>query len=137
LALLAEVCGRIRQPGEGLSAVTEALAVGAHTGQRHWDAELHRLKGTLMLQAELASAVPSPAVARDAESSFLEAIEIARRQRAKSLELRAATSFSRLRADQGKRAEAGALLSDIYGGVAEGLDTAGLRGGGVMLVEIL
>ena len=136
LALLAEVCEKIRQPGEGLSAVTEALAVGAHTGQRHWDAELHRLKGTLMLQAELASAVPGTAVARDAESSFLEAIEIARRQRAKSFELRAATSLSRLRADQGKRAEARALLSDIYGWFTEGFDTADLREAKLLLEEL-
>jgi len=136
LALLAEVCGKIRQPGEGLSAVTEALAAGAHTGQRHWDAELHRLKGTLMLQAGLASAVPSPAVARDAESSFLEAIEIARRQRAKSFELRAATSLSRLRADQGKLAEARALLADIYGRFTEGFETADLREAKLLLEEL-
>ena len=83
-----------------------------------------------------AAAVPSPAVARDAESSFLEAIEIARRQRAKSFELRAATSLSRLRADQGKLAEARALLSDIYGWFTEGFDTADLREAKLLLEEL-
>jgi predicted ATPase len=111
LALVAEVCEKINQPGEGLSAVAEALAAAEHTGQRYWDAELHRLKGMLTLQS-------------DAESSFLEAIGIAQRQRAKSLELRAATSLSRLWASKGKASEAHALLSAIYDGFTEGFDTA-------------
>jgi predicted ATPase len=111
LALVAEVCEKINQPGEGLSAVAEALAAAEHTGQRYWDAELHRLKGMLTRKS-------------DAEASFLEAIGIAQRQGAKSLELRAATSLSRLWASQGKAREARALLSAIYDGFTEGFDTA-------------
>ena len=113
LALVADVCEKVNQPGEGLSAVAEALAAAEHTGQRYWDAELHRLQGTLTRQS-------------DAESCFLEAIRIAQRQRAKSLELRAATSLSRLWANTAKVSEAHALLSAIYDGFTEGFDTADL-----------
>jgi predicted ATPase len=113
LALVAEVCAKVNQPGEGLSAVAEALAAGGDTGQRYWDAELHRLQGTLTRQS-------------DAESCFLEAIRVAQRQRAKSLELRAGTSLSRLWANTGKASEAHALLSAIYDGFTEGFDTADL-----------
>jgi predicted ATPase len=123
LALVAEVCEKINQPGEGLSAVAEALAAGGHTGQRYWDAELHRLKGMLT--------VPS-----DAESCFLEAIQIARRQRAKSLELRAATSLSRLWANTGKAREAHALLSAIYGEFTEGFDTADLSDAKSLIAQL-
>ena len=123
LALVAEVCERIKQPGEGLAAVAEALAAAEHTGQRYWDAELHRLKGMLTR--------PS-----DAESCFLEAIRIAQRQRAKSLELRAATGLSRLWANTGKVGEAHALLSAIYDGFTEGFDTADLTDARSLLGEL-
>jgi predicted ATPase len=123
LALVAEVCEKIHQPGEGRSAVAEALAAAGHTGQRYWDAELHRLKGMLTLQP-------------DAESCFLEAIGIARRQRAKSLELRAATSLSRLWANTGKATEAHALLSAIYDGFTEGFDTADLSEAKALLEQL-
>jgi predicted ATPase len=123
LALVAEVCEKIRQPGEGLSAVAEALAAGGHTGQRYWDAELHRLQGTLTRQS-------------DAESCFLEAIGIAQRQRAKSLELRAATSLSRLWASTGKAGEAHALLSAIYDRFTEGFDTADLSDAKTLIEQL-
>jgi len=146
LAQLAAVHEKIRQPGEGLSAVEEALAAGGITGQRYWDAELHRLKGTLTLQSEASrgrgvrkgrpglggkpaegrSAASGRAGAIDAEACLLEAIHIAQRQAAKSLELRAATSLGRLWADAGRGSEAHALLSAIYGWFTEGLDTADL-----------
>jgi len=146
-----------KRGGEGLSAVAEALAAGEHTGQRYWDAELHRLKGTLSIQAEtsagrgtgewrpghdrleqaeLRSAAPSPAGVGDAESCFLEAIQVARRQRAKSLELRAAMSLSRRWFGRGKPQEAHGLLAEIYNWFAEGLDTADLREARALLDEL-
>jgi DNA-binding winged helix-turn-helix (wHTH) protein/predicted ATPase len=123
LALVAEVCEKVNQPGEGLSAVAEALAAAEHTGQRYWDAELHRLKGMLTRQS-------------DAEACFLEAIRIAQRQRAKSLELRAATSLSRLWATKGKASEAHALLSAIYAEFTEGFDTADLSDAKSLLEQL-
>ena len=123
LALVAEVCEKVNQPGEGLSAVAEALAAAEHTGQRYWDAELHRLKGMLTRQS-------------DAEACFLEAIRIAQRQRAKSLELRAATSLSRLWATRGKASEAHALLSAIYAEFTEGFDTADLSDAKSLLEQL-
>ena len=145
LAWLAEVYGRIGRPAEGLALVSEALAVGRQSGYQYWTAELHRLKGTFTLQAgpggvtaksgsreresaqaDHRSAAPGALVERNAESCFLEAIEIARRQGAKLFELRAATSLSRLWARQGKAREAHALLADIYNWFTEGLDTTDL-----------
>lgn len=131
LGLIAEVHGKLRQPAEGLSAVTEALAVGDRSGQHYWEAELYRLRGMLTLQAGTSSVV-----AREAESCFLEAIEIARKQRARSLELRAATSLSRLWGSQGKVTEAHALLSDIYHWFTEGFDAADLSEAKSLLEEL-
>jgi predicted ATPase/DNA-binding winged helix-turn-helix (wHTH) protein len=136
LAVLAEVYGKIRRPGDGLSAVTEALAASSRTGQRHWDAELHRLKGALTLLARVSSTAPGPDVVMDGESCFLEAIEIARRQRARSFELRAATSLGRLWAGQERVAEARTLLSDVHAWFTEGFDTADLREAGALLEEL-
>ena len=147
LALVAETHGKLGQPAEGLSAVTEALTAGYQSGQHYWEAELHRLRGVLTLQvgtspgldtgsrgarhdspgrAGRRSGTPSTAAVRDAESCFREAIEIARRQGAKSLELRAAMSLGRLWATRGKAREAHALLSDIYNWFTEGADTVDL-----------
>jgi predicted ATPase len=122
LALVAEVC-EVNQPGEGLAAVAEGLAAAEHTGQRYWDAELHRLKGMLTRSSE-------------AESCFLDAIRIAQRQGARSLELRAATALSRLWANTGKVGEAHALLSAIYDGFTEGFDTADLSDARALLDQL-
>lgn len=137
--------------------MTEALAAGEQTGQYYWEAELHRLKGTLTLQSETSprqvtgksrvrqdkskvanpqSLAPSIHAERDAESCFLKAIEIARQQSAKSFELRAAMSLSRLWQRQGKTAEAHALLSEIYNWFTEGFDTADLNEAKALLEEL-
>jgi predicted ATPase len=129
LALVAEVLRKLGRPAEGLSAVTEALMVAQQSGQHYWEAELHRLAGVLTLQAG------SPATG-DAESSFLRALEIARRQRAKSLELRAAASLSRLWADKENVKEAHALLSSVYAWFTEGFDTADLSEARSLLEEL-
>jgi predicted ATPase len=125
LALLAEAYGQVGRAEEGLTALAEALAVVDKTGERWYEAELYRLKGELTLSQ---SGVQPESQGREvAEACFQKAIEIARRQQAKSLELRAVTSMSRLWQRQGKKAEAHAMLAEIYHGFTEGLDTKDLQ----------
>jgi len=122
LALLAEAYGSIGQTAEGLSLLAEALATVDRTGERGREAELHGLQGELLLaQAGDRQQVP------EAEACFHQALAVARRQQAKSLELRAATSLSRLWQQQGKQAEAHELLAPIYGWFTEGFDTKDLQ----------
>jgi predicted ATPase len=127
LALLAEACGQAEQIDEGLRLLAEALAVADSTAERWYEAELYRLKGELLHQ----SAAPPG----EAEQSLQHALEIARRQQAKSWELRAALSLSRLWQQQGKQAEAHALLAPIYGWFTEGFDTADLQEAKALLDE--
>jgi predicted ATPase len=119
LAPLAEAYGHAGQVNEGLQMLAEALAYIEQSGERWWEAEIHRLKGELLLQQ-------SSDNADEAESCFQQAISIAQNQSAKSWELRAATSLARLRQSQGKRAEARELLEPVYGWFTEGFDTADL-----------
>jgi predicted ATPase/DNA-binding winged helix-turn-helix (wHTH) protein/tRNA A37 threonylcarbamoyladenosine biosynthesis protein TsaE len=120
LALLAEAYAEAGQPEAGLTVIDEALTLVATTETRWWEAELSRLKGALLLQ------LPSPEVPQ-AEACFQQAIDVARRQQAKALELRAALSLSRLWQLQGKREAAHALLEPIYAWFTEGFDTADLQ----------
>ena len=120
LALLAEACGHTAQADEGLRLLAEALAVADHHAERWYEAELYRLKGELLL-------AQSPHQHTDAEACFQHALTIARRQQAKSWELRTATCLARLWQRQGKRAEAHALLAPVYGWFTEGFDTADLQ----------
>jgi predicted ATPase len=110
LALLAEACMKVQHVEEGLSALTEALTAVDDTGGRYYEAELYRLKGELLLVRD----APRPQVV-EAEASFRQALALARRQQAKSLELRTAMSLSRLWQHQGQRQEAHDLLAPIYG----------------------
>jgi predicted ATPase len=119
LALLAEVLGHTGQVEAGLRLLAEALAEIEASGQGDLLAEAYRLQGVLLLQ----QAVPDTA---QAEACFQQALTIARRQQAKSWELRAAMSLSRLW-QQGKRAEAYELLAPIYHWFTEGFDTADLQ----------
>jgi predicted ATPase len=118
--ILAEVYGENGQAEEGLRLLAEALATMHQHGSHLWEPELYRVKGELLLR----QSVPD---AQEAATCFRHALDIARRQEAKSLKLRAATSLSRLWQRQGKRAEAGALLAPIYGWFTEGFDTPDLR----------
>jgi predicted ATPase len=120
LALLAEAYGKAGQAEEGLSALAEALAAVHKTGERQHEAELYRLKGDLRLKQD----VPDE---QEAESCLRQAVDVARQQQAKSLELRAAMSLSHLWQHQSKRKEAHDLLAPIYGWFTEGFDTADLR----------
>ena len=96
---------RAARPEEGLRLLAEALTTTHQQGAHLWEPELYRVKGVLLLT----QTVPD---APEAERCFRQALDLARRQEAKSLELRAATSLSRLWQQQGKGAEAGALLDD-------------------------
>jgi predicted ATPase len=129
LALLAEAYAEAAHPEAGLTVIDEALTLVATTEARWWEAELHRLKGVCLLQ------IANPEVP-DAEACFQQALEVARRQQAKSLELRAALSLTRLWHQQGKRAAARELLAPIYGWFTEGFDTADLQEAKVLL-EVL
>jgi class 3 adenylate cyclase/predicted ATPase len=130
MALLAEGYGQTEKTEEGLNALAEALNLVEKTGERAWEAEIHRLKGELLL-------VRSAKKQAKAEACFNQAIKIARKQSAKSLELRAATSLSRLWHDQGKRADAHALLAPIYNWFTEGFDTGDLKQARALLDELV
>jgi predicted ATPase len=105
---------------EGLEAVNEGLELAQRTGTGFSEAELHRLKGELLLLGD-------NGVAPEAAQCFRDAIEVARRQSAKSWELRATMSLARLFARQGRREDARAMLAEIYGWFTEGFDTADLK----------
>ena len=120
LALLAEAFGSMGQPEAGLTALAEALTLVDKTGERHYEAEIYRLKGALLLQHSSDNQV-------EAEACFHQAISIARSQQAKSFELRTATSLARLWQQQGKRQEAHDLLAPVYQWFTEGFDTADLQ----------
>src|SRR5262249_53507522 len=104
LPLLAEAHGVMGKPEEGLSALADALTLAETTGERWYEAELHRLKGELLLQQNAANQA-------EAESCFHQSIVIAQNQPAKSFELRTATNLARLWQQQGKRQEAHDLLA--------------------------
>ena len=129
LCLLASGLGTIGRPEEGLEVVEDAFASIAKTGEQLASSWLHRVKGELLLEQ-------NPSDSANAEQCFRTAIEIARRQSARSQELRAATSLSRLLAKQGRRNEALTMLGDIYGWFTEGFDTADLKDAKALLDEL-
>ncbi len=98
------------------------------SGERWPEAEIHRLKGELMLSMEGADA--------GAERCFRRSIEVARGQQARSPELRAATSLARLWAEQGERQKAYDLLAPVYDWFTEGFDTADLKDAEALLDEL-
>jgi class 3 adenylate cyclase/DNA-binding winged helix-turn-helix (wHTH) protein/predicted ATPase len=123
-AILADGYARAGQGAEGLQVLATALAFIEHTGERFYEAEVYRLKGELTLLS--ADGTPSDGVAKAAERDFMYALTLARDQAAKSWELRAAMSLSRLWLRQGKRTEAYELLAPVYGWFTEGFNTADL-----------
>ena len=129
LALLAEAYGKVGRTQEGVHMLTEALAQAHNTRERFHEAELHRLKGELLLR----QTIP----AKDhAEICFQQAIEVAQTQQAKLLELRAVMGLSRLWQKRGKQVEARQLLSEIYNWFTEGFDTADLKEAKRLLEEL-
>ena len=147
LALLAETQGKVGQVAEGFKVLDEATAVMHKTEERQDEAELYRLKGELTLKQ---SGVRSPAsdvpntqhptpstqAEAEAEECFLQALAVARKQQAKSLELRAAVSLSRLWQKQGKKEEARQMLAEIYYWFTEGFETKDLQEAKALLDEL-
>jgi DNA-binding winged helix-turn-helix (wHTH) protein/predicted ATPase len=133
LALLADACATAGSPADGLAAVTEALATAVKTGERFYEAELYRLKGELLRCREHgerpAALVPGSALGGpdSPEECLVKAIEVARRQGARSLELRAVVSMSRFWREQGREADARRMLVDACGGFTEGFESVDLR----------
>jgi class 3 adenylate cyclase/predicted ATPase len=129
LALLAEAHERAGLPERGLCRLEQALAMTRRNGERFFESEIRRLTGVMMMQ------LPGSGTG-DAEASYHEALEVARRQRTKSFELRAATSLARLWRDHGRRAEARDLLAPVYGWFTEGFDTPDLKDAKALLDEL-
>jgi predicted ATPase len=126
--LLAGAYGDVEQPEEGL----RVLAGVDSTREQHWAAELYRLKGELLLRQGERHLVNQA----EAEQCFRQAVTIATGYKAKSLELRAAMSLSRLWLRQGKRLEARHALGEIFGSFTEGFDTPDLRDAKMLLEEL-
>jgi len=128
LALLAEAYGHLGESAVGLGVLAEALAAVQTTEACVWEAKLYWLKGALLQQATGSS--------EEAATCFRQALTIARRQQAKSWELRAALRLSRLWQQQDKCAKAHDLLAPIYGWFTEGFDTADLQEAKALLDEL-
>ncbi|MEJ2735538.1 MAG: tetratricopeptide repeat protein [Anaerolineae bacterium] len=127
LCTLAEALAKAGQPEQGLVTLAEAFALVEETDGRHWEAELHRVQGELLLmQGDDA----------EAEASLHKAIEVARGQSAKSWGLRATTSLARLWQKQGKQEEARRVLAEIHGWFTEGFDTPDLQEAEALLAEL-
>jgi tetratricopeptide (TPR) repeat protein len=129
LARLAAAYGNSGQAEAGLGVLAEALAVVDTTGDVLYQAELHRLKGELLLRQGVPDAL-------QAEACFYQAIAISQSQQAKSWELRAATSLAKLWQSQGKRQQACDLLAPVYGWFTEGFDTVDLQEAKALLEEL-
>ena len=139
LALLAEALGKSGQAEEGLRVLEEALVVAHRSGERYYQAELYRLKGELLLEVSTgrrlsraatggrAVVESEPPTVTSPEDCFHQAIRIAQRQKAKSLELRSIMSVARLYQKESKQQEARGLLAQIYDRFSEGSDTVDLR----------
>jgi tetratricopeptide (TPR) repeat protein len=127
-ALLVEACASVGRIDDAMTALDETLPF-AETEEHYYEAELHRLRGELLLRR----AVADP---EDAERCFRKAIDIACRQGAKSWELRATTSLARLLRDTNRRDEARTMLAEIYGWFTEGFDTSDLKDAKALLDEL-
>ena len=119
LSLLGKAYERTGRFEDGLRTFKEALVIVNEHDGRQPEAELNRLIGELLLKQNESNAL-------EARSCFEQAIDVAQRQQAKSLELRATMSLARLLASQGRRDEARTMLADIYNWFTEGFDTADL-----------
>jgi predicted ATPase len=124
--VLADVCAHLGHVEDGLQALSEAHPLVEQQEERYWEAEVYRLQGVLLPQQTIMQQ-------EEAETWLQRALDIARRQQAKSLELRAATSLSRLWQQQGKRQEAHDLLAPVYNWFTEGFDTLDLKDAKMLL----
>jgi adenylate cyclase len=129
LSLLANADARVGRPALGLGVLDEALALVEEMDERWWEAELHRLKGQLLLSLTVDNVAA-------AEACYKQAISVARDQGAKSLELRAVTSLARLWHSQGNVEPARKLLAPIYGWFTEGFDMPDLKEAKALIDEL-
>ncbi len=127
LAHLAEALALRGEHAPAQATIREGFEIMDTTGERWWEAELHRVSGFTLCGLNRLE---------EGQEAFESALRIARHQRAKSLELRAATSLARLWSEQGRRVEARNLLPPIYGWFTEGFDTADLKDAKVLLAEL-
>jgi predicted ATPase len=127
--LLAEVSAHLGRTADGLQALAEAYTLVEQHEERWWEAEVCRLRGVLLLRQ-------TGMLQAEAEAWLQRALDVARRQEARSLELRAAMSLARLWQQQGKRNAARELLASIYGWFTEGFDTADLQEAKALLAEL-
>jgi predicted ATPase len=112
--LLAGAHAKLGRPAEATKFLSEAMQIISKTDERYQEADLYRLRADLLVATGDSDA---------AEQTYHQAVSLAERQCAKTLELRAATSLARLWRDQGKRDEARDLLAPVYGWFTEGFDT--------------
>ncbi len=137
LGLLAEVCTAAGEIDQAMESIAQALAHAEQTGERFYEAELYRVKGELTIsQSNRADDRLPVQPDTQAETCLRHAIEIARRQQAKSLELRATTSLARLLRETGPPNEARSMLAEIYNWFTEGFDTADLKDAKALLDEL-
>jgi predicted ATPase len=127
LAFLAEGLVRGGQRVTAQETVRKGLEMASATGEHMWDAELHRLKGLLLLAENKLD---------ESQIAFERSLEIARHQQANSLGLRAATSLARMWGEQGRHGEARDLLAPVYGWFTEGFDTGDLKEAKALLDEL-
>lgn len=128
-SLWADALGMAGEIKDGLDVLTHALDHAGKSGESFHLPEIYRVRGKLLLQQDMGNH-------REAADAFGRAIDLARAQRAKLLELRAARDLSHLLAEQGERRKADDLLAPIYGWFTEGFDTADLEDAKVLLVEL-
>jgi predicted ATPase len=136
LCSLAEAQAQAGDREGGLATLAEALALVEETDERHWESELYRLKGELLSAQSMQGDEAEVEVEAEAERQYWRAIEVARRQRAKSWELRATISLARLWRRQGRTNEARQLLAEVYGWFTEGFDTPDLQEARALLDEL-
>jgi predicted ATPase len=127
LAFLAEGLARHGDRTAALAALREGLETARATGEQYWDAELHRLAGTVLLAQNKQD---------ESQACFQQAIRTAQSQGAKALELRATTSLALMWGEQGRRAQASDVLAPLYGWFTEGFDTADLRDAKALLADL-
>jgi tetratricopeptide (TPR) repeat protein len=127
-SLLAQACLDAGQLAEGQAVLEQALSESLRHNERWWDAEIHRLRGELLWAQ---GAEPG-----DVEAAFLRALETARTQQARSLELRAATSLARLWQASSRPAEAKQYLTQVYDWFSEGFDTPDLQTAQALITQL-